>query len=363
MRRWLVAVLLVCLVVLSGLLWGALRAFDVAAGVQAFSRLPDHDYLADIETLRQQGKLAEALALSDFVCAQPTYPQQSQACVLAQELRAQTQRFWYRARSVGYGALTGTAVNGWALAGATTADFLVVGDVRDLLVQSWRLARGQDADELLMLLSAVGVLTVTAPSLDWVPSFSKMAVRLGALSKRLTDQLVMLSRRAVAMRRLTPLQGVFDDVGHLVRRLGPTKTLEVLPVLETTDDVATAARLASTHPERLYGLLKVGGRSALTTLASVGPDAAADVVQAARKGAPGLHIFQRFGRRMFTTHLVIGASKALHRGRLPQAMSLWLAAQTPRLRLLVTVLLASAWFLTLMALWRIWRGRMRDQWV
>jgi hypothetical protein len=349
MRYWPGLGLLVCCLILSGLLWGALRAFSAAAGSHSFSGLPDHDYLADIAALRQQGKLTEALALSRFVCDQPTYPQRQQACLLARQLRAQTHSFWYRARSLGHGALTGAADNAWALAGATTADFFVVGDVRDLLIQGWRLSHGQEADELLMALSALGVLTVTVPSFDWLPSFGKIAVRLGALSQRFTDQFLRLSRRAVATGTLAPLH-------RLVLRLGPAKTLGVLPVVESAEDLATLARVAAKHPRSAYAVLKIGGHEALETLAKADPEATVALLRAARKGAPGLRLWQRCGRRMFTSHLLVGAGKALHRGRLPQAMSLWLAAQSRTVRLLVTALLAGAWVLTLTALWHIWRG-------
>jgi hypothetical protein len=340
------------LVVLTALLWGALRAPRAAAGVQAFARLPDHDYLADIEALRQQEKLSEALALSQFVCAQPDYPQQQQACIVADELQAHMRTFWYRTRRVGWGALTGKATDGWALAGAATADFFVVGDLRDLMVQSWRAAHGQEVDELLTLLSAIGIGTVVLPSLDWVPSFSKTAVRLQALSTRFTATLTRLGRRAVATRTLVPLQDVWGNMRRLVLHLGAAKTLDILPLVDDTEELATVARLAVKQPEHAYSMLKTGGRQVLKMAAS---DAtlSPDLVRAARKGASGIALLQRFGPRLFTSHLLVGASKALHRGRLSQAMSLWLATQTATTRVVVTVLLGGAWLLNLCVLWRL----------
>lgn len=353
MWRWRSTTLLILLIVLSSLLWGALQSFHLASGMAAFERLPDHDYLADIDALRQQGKLTEALALSAFVCDQASYPQQMQACRVAEQLDVQMRSVWYRVRSVGYGALTGVATNGWALAGAASADFFVVGDVRDLLLQSWRLSHGQKTDELLMVLSAVGVLTVAMPSADWVPSFGKVAARLGALSQSFSRQLLRLGRRAVATHSFTPLRGVFGDLRRLVQRLGPVRTLGILPAVERADELTVLTRLATMHPRAAYGLLKVGGRHALTAVAQHAPETVPDVVRAARKGVPGLQLYQGFGRRLFTSHLLVGAGKALHRGRLPQAVSLWLATQSATVRLLTTVLLAVAWLSTVVTLWRM----------
>jgi hypothetical protein len=360
MRRWLRSGLLLVLVVISVLLWGALRSFSAATGVTVFSRLTDHDYLADIEVLRQQDRLDEALALSRFVCEQPTYPQQSQGCDMAQQLDAQMHSLWYRMRSIGRGALTGTATNGWALAGATTADFFVVGDVRDLVIQGWRLSRGQKVDKLLLSLSAVGVLTATMPEIDWIPSFGKVAARLGALSDRFADELLRLSRRAVEARALTPLRELFGALRRMVSHLGPARTLGILPVVEDAEELATISHLASRQPWHTYGLLKTGGREALAVLGTAGPEATGDLLRAASKGSAGIQLFRRFGRRLFTSHLLVGAGKALHRGRVPQAMSLWLAAQAAPMRVLATTALAAAWLLTVAGLWCLRGGKRRS---
>lgn len=359
MRRVLRVALLIALIVLGVALWGAARSFRIAAGVHAFTALADHDYLADIETLCQQGKLTEALTLSRFVCEQATYPQQPQACQRAAQLEIETRRFWYRASSFAKGAWTGTATNGWALAGATTADFFVVGDVRDLVIQSWFWSRGQETDELLMALSAVGVLTVTLPSVDWLPALSKAAVRLKAFSKPFVRYLLDMSRQTIRTGTRTPLRRVFRELRHVSDRLGPANTLGILPVVERAEDMTTLAHLVHQHPQRTYGLLKTGGRQAFDVLAHTSPDSTADLVRAARKGVAGVQLFQGFGRRLFTSHLLAGAAKALHRGRLPQAVSWWLAAQTPLVRFGITGMLAVAWLLTLTALWSTWWGQRR----
>ena len=357
MRRTGVIGLCLSAIILTALLWGALHAPQHAAGVQAFQQLPNHDYLADITALEHKDRLAEALALSQFVCEQPTYPQRDDACRMAVQLRERIASVWYRARRVGWGALSGNATDGWGLVGAATADFFVVGDVRDLLIQSWHATQGQEVDELLVILSGVGVLTVAAPSIDWVPAFGKVAVRLGAFSKRFTIALARLGRRTVTTRKLAPVQDVLENVGQAVRRLGPAKTLGVLPIVETTDDLARVAHLAAKQPHRTYSLLKIGGKQMLDL--TKGGAISADMVRAARKGAPGLTLLQRYGTRMFTSHLLVGASKALYRGRLPQAMSWWLATQTPAVRGLATVALAGAWLLNLSLLGGLLKRRWR----
>jgi hypothetical protein len=122
-------------------------------------------------------------------------------------------------------------------------------------------------------------------------------------------------------------------------------------LVDDTEELATVTRLAAKQPEHAYSVLKTGGRQVLK-MAAADATLSPDLVRAARKGASGIALLQRFGPRLFTSHLLVGATKALHRGRLPQAMSFWLATQTATVRLVVTVLLGSAWLLNLLVLWR-----------
>ena len=55
------------------------------------------------------------------------------------------------------GAISGKGDTGSMLVGSMVADAFVFGDVRDLSIEAWHKFRGRDADEFVVLLSAVGI--------------------------------------------------------------------------------------------------------------------------------------------------------------------------------------------------------------
>ncbi len=58
-----------------------------------------------------------------------------------------------------------------------TADLLVVGDVRDLAIQGVHYIADGEADELIVLLSGVGLVTTLVPGTDIVPRCSRRRAR------------------------------------------------------------------------------------------------------------------------------------------------------------------------------------------
>src|SRR4029077_8893222 len=62
-----------------------------------------------------------------------------------------------KVKDVGLGALSGRGTSIESLVGAVAADFFVVGDVRDLLIQGGRYVLDGETDEVVLILSGVGI--------------------------------------------------------------------------------------------------------------------------------------------------------------------------------------------------------------
>jgi hypothetical protein len=54
---------------------------------------------------------------------------------------------------------------------------LIIGDIRDLGIQSWKYLRNQEPDAIVAVLSGVGIILSTKPFLDILASFSKNSVK------------------------------------------------------------------------------------------------------------------------------------------------------------------------------------------
>lgn len=198
------------------------------------------------------------------------------------------------AGAFGMGFVTGQPHDLAGLAGAAASDLMVWGDIRDAGREGLKLARGEDADELILGLSAVGI-AVTAGTYATVGaslpvrmgiSLVKVAKRTGRLSAGLLRAFTRAARESVdlaALRRLiasptmdaTALKGVVrtDRLGTLTRMLddaatvqakaGSRAALEGLKVAESGRDLSRVARLADAKGAQTLAILKTLGRGAI----------------------------------------------------------------------------------------------------
>ncbi|MFG1301772.1 hypothetical protein V5F49_18455 [Xanthobacter sp. V3C-3] len=245
----------------------AALAADDAALAASYLALADARGLAIPEALRSRVDVANS--------------------ALAETMRA--------AKAFGLGFVTGTPQDLPGLAGAAASDLMVWGDIRDAGREGLKLARGEEADQLILGLSAVG-LAITAgtyatgglglPARMGI-SLVKVAKRTGKLSAALARSLTRAVREAVdftALRRLAAhpgtvdgaaLKGVvrsdrvatlsrmLDDTARIEAKAGTRAALEALSVADGGRDLARAARLADAKGVQTLAILKTLGRGAL----------------------------------------------------------------------------------------------------
>ena len=225
---------------------------------------------------------------------------------VSMELLARVDAAAAQARSVSHlagrfasGLFTGDTDDVASFAGTLTGDLFVVGDIRDVIVQGRHLALGQEADNLVLGLAALG-LAVTAGTYASVGTASparagltllKGARKSARLSAGLTDfarrsavELVDTGvlRRAVANASFTRpgesltaikaavrtekaglLVAAVKDVGRVGEKAGVRTALDVVKVADNPKDLARAARLAEGKGTQTRAILKLLGRGAL----------------------------------------------------------------------------------------------------
>ncbi|MDI4663775.1 hypothetical protein K9U40_05460 [Xanthobacter autotrophicus] len=201
----------------------------------------------------------------------------------------------HSARAFGLGFVTGEPRDPAGLAGAAASDLMVWGDIRDAGREGLKLARGEDADELILGLSAVGI-AVTAGTYATVGaslpvrigiSLVKVARRTGRLSASLARSFTRAVHESVdffALRRLaaapssvdaaavkgvirterlTDLTRLLDDAARIEAKAGTRAALEGLKVADNGRDLARVARLAEAKGSQTLAILKTLGRGAI----------------------------------------------------------------------------------------------------
>lgn len=318
--------------------------------------LPDFDYAAEVSYLRSAGRFGEALVVADAGLDPAAGLSDDTRAKIQHErdlTKAQASSLLRRAKDVGLGALSGRGTSIESLVGAIAADFLVVGDIRDLLIQSSRYVLDGEADEVVLILSGVGLATVLLPEVEWVPSILKAARKAGALTKGLSEYLITTIKSGTKGREA--INALFKDVRRLAEHASPGGAARLLRHADTPHDVAKLAHFVETEKAGAFALhvtgkegagvllkdaAKTGGRSA--RLAEAGAEEA--LVKAARKGPAGIAWLRTGAYRVLArSHWLVGLAKAVWKGN----------AQDLAARLAATLDPRAWWIIPLLAAWTV----------
>lgn len=198
-----------------------------------------------------------------------------------------------------HGVRDGEGASGAGLAGVITADLTGVSDVRDLMSEGQKIARGEEPNRLVLGLATVG-LVVTGATLATVGaalptragvSTLRVAAKSGRLSKPLAVQVGHLvhqavdtkavaavatgaarldvaatraaAREAVHPAALSRLLSVAEDISILGKKAGVRGAQEALVLAHNPAELRRTVRLAETRGKSTRAVLKVLGRSAV----------------------------------------------------------------------------------------------------
>ena len=285
-----------------------------------FRSLPQMDYLAEVRSLRGENRFAEALMVAETGLSELSGADRDALLSEQSEVRDEQASVLRKGKELLRGALVGEGNSLEALVGAIAADMFVVGDVRDLVIQGGRLAVDGESDELILALSAVGVLTTVMPEVDWVAAFLKIAKKAGALSKRMVEALVRVIRRATDTRDYAELGRLFNFFKVLVDKSTPAGALRILRHLDDPKEVAVVADFLKRRPSGGF-VLHVAGKEGVDIVKASVRESEEVLVMAARKGDRGIAWLRSGGQRLLRPHPIVGLLKGVEKGNVQQAIT------------------------------------------
>jgi hypothetical protein len=205
----------------------------------------------------------------------------------------------HAAQSFAMGLVTGEPTDMSGFAGTALGDLFVFGDIRDAVREGAHYASGQEVDELVLGLAAVGLAItagtyasggVAAPARVGL-SLAKVARKTGKLSGELTTYIarvlrgvvdwsalrraagsfslsepavaVRAAREAVKVEKASELVRLAGNVGRVQAKAGTKAALDGLKVAETPREMGRVAKLAEKEGSKTRAILKVAGRGAI----------------------------------------------------------------------------------------------------
>jgi len=309
-------------------LWVAVADTGARLARLQLAALPDYDAAPDVARLREQGRYGEAVVMADAAIEHAS-PERAAALRRERDLALGEQQSWLRrAKDLGRGALTGGAgskpgeMSLEMLIGAVGADMLVVGDIRDLAIQSYKFASGGEVDPVIAALSAIGLATTLAPEIDWAPSVLKAARRVGSIGDKLGEFIV----KSVKGRKVKEIEALLTDSAQIAKKSSPGSAVRLLRLAEGPEDVARISRFVQREGKAGAAALHMTGESGAAALKAADGLRAAGrleeaarlegaVMRAAQKGPAGGSWLKRGGyAALLRPHPIIGAIKGVYKG-------------------------------------------------
>jgi hypothetical protein len=294
--------------------------------------LPDADFAAEIRQMRERGRYTEALVVADAGLETTPHGATHDAISHERELTLQQQQSTLRRlKDLARGAITGggasTDTNApdpslELLVGAVATDLFVVGDIRDLVIQSGRWIRGDKTDPVIAALAGIGLVTTLAPEIDWAPSLLKATRKAGAM----TDRFAQFITTAARERRIEALRTVMSDTATIARHASPAGAVRLMKHVDSAEDAARLARFLERTGARGAHALRTGGKEGLEMVRAAESLRAAGKIDdavavervllaASAKGRAGASWLARgLHRPLLRPHPLIGIAKSLWKG-------------------------------------------------
>jgi len=217
-----------------------------------------------------EDRMEEVLYLTQFSQQYLPVDMEYSDTVLINQANESLESPWYMLEHFATGALTGEASDTPGLLGTLTLDLLVIGDIRDLLVQGYKEYDSGQGDEVIMGLSAVGLLLTLAPELSWAPSMFKTFWRGKRFSEPFQKQILDAFTQARKTGNTKELRTIMINFSDVVDGLGTGPAMSVMKRVDTADDLSLLARTTKIAPSETYSLASINGIKSLHNISITG---------------------------------------------------------------------------------------------
>jgi hypothetical protein len=167
------------------------------------------------------------------------------------------------------GFLAGNPDDMASLAGTAAGDLLVIGDVRDAARETWRMARGEEPNRLVLGLSLGGIAVTAGTFASFglaAPARAGLSVvKVAGKSERIGARLLRLLR----WEKPAALAEVAGEIGTVEAKAGGRAALEAVELAQEPRDLAAFGRLAVAKGGKTRAILKLFGRGAIALTGSI----------------------------------------------------------------------------------------------
>jgi len=284
--------------------------------IRQFQALREVNPLPKAQQLAASGDYCEAMEYLEYFMEYDYVKQDAEIGAFYGELRRKRQSYAFIGTDIASGVLTGKGACPESLVSATVSDFLIIGDIRDLIKGALNtFYYGEHADEFTMALAGVGIVAsgityasagAASPAKVSV-SLLKTAQKLGKLPKSLERSLTKLFKESVQAKDIQMITPVTDAV-YNISRVNGMKMQDFFTILSrsgSVKDLRVMETVAAAYGNKTGKFLKLGGDTPVEVLKRFPKDpfAAIAVDSAVRYGREGGKLLEKTGPARFLKYV------------------------------------------------------------
>jgi len=312
-------IVILLLVTLSFLLLKERREFDIRGLVQ-IDPIPYTKELISEQKYSDANEYLSYFMQFDYMKTNP------QAQELQKIIQTKRDSYEYKKDKVIEGILHGKSDENIGKLSAIASDFLVIGDIRDLVIQGNNYMHDKKVDKVILALSSLGLLATattiysmgaTAPAKDGI-SILKYAKRVNKIPNWLSKAIVREAKISKETKSLKNVQKILDPIYTLYQKVGLKDTLNLLKETKNLKELKAIMKLSKRFGKSSSGLIKIVGVKSIKTIDGMKNMKPKNILYASTYGEKGLIGLKRLGEAKFIKRVKIlsRVSKTTYKGNL-----------------------------------------------
>lgn len=225
----------------------------IASVVVTISHIPismdNFDAISKLRELEAEKKWEELKLYADFVIDVPlifTHEEKMFALQMREKAERELNSWWRIIKECGKDLFIGKPEDLSSLLCVTAGDLTILGDIRDLVREGYHWLKGEDVNELVVILSGIGVATTLSPIVDSEISITKQIAKLRILTSKFMKRIIKLIKEEKNLKFM-------EDIWHTIKYFKPYGLRafgKAMKYVEDEKDLKRLAELARRSPSQ-----------------------------------------------------------------------------------------------------------------
>jgi hypothetical protein len=283
--------------------------------------------------LVEESRYSEAYNYLSFFMNFDYVQENEKAVELYRSIEEKRDSFEYNAKKVIEGVIKGDSDENIGKLSAIASDFLVIGDIRDLVIEGKHYMEDKDVDSFVVALSTLGLLA-TASNIYTLGSTSHIkssisVLKYGQKIKKIPHWLVRMiikgAKVAKETKSLKHIKNILEPIYKLYDKVGIKQTLNLIKKTKNLDELQSVVKISKRFGKSSGELIKVTGKRSIKYINSMPNVKKETILLASTYGEKGIVALKKLGQSKFLRRVKFTSrfTKIVYK-HLPDMLPTWL---------------------------------------